>query len=714
MLKNNIIITDIGSTTTKALWLQKEDNSYRLKDYQSAYTTVEKPDEDVKVGIYNSIRKLEQNGDTAILSPTAQVDNLAFLEGFSYLTTSSAGGGLQILVIGLTKCDSAASAERAAFGVGGVLIDTIAIDDKRSTFEQMQIFNAAHPDIILFCGGIDGGALFSVYRIAERLKLANPNQKFSTGNKLPLVYAGNKDATDYINTIFSKMFDLHFVPNLRPSMQEENLEPTKEKIHNLFMENVMEQAPGYAKVKKIVDADIIPTPSGVLQSLKILGKKYQKVIAFDIGGATTDIFSNIDDRFHRSVSANFGMSYSIGNVLTECDFEKDIVPYLNLLAGQPMSAHRDEYQNYIGNKILYPGNNPQIEKHKFYEHITAISAIRLSIKQHFNMHFQRKRIGFLDNLKQLAHRDKWKEHMFYPHYDKSFIFSMSDIEIVIGAGGVISNATEKQAILMIIESVELQGITELWRDRLFISPHLGVLATVSETCAEELLLNDCYERLCLYIRPKILHSSKQANVMTVSIEGEEFKLKTNEVFYYMPDKDTQVRFSFETNISLEKNSVDIKAKIPLLIDTRDLVSTNSKKVLLEALRPYESLESSIPQSYVFADFTLNDFIIRDCVFDYSLPYKGTILVKEKDRITPNLLLGENLFEPPKVYVLLISAILQRTISEEEIRKYLVIKENDKTFLYNLHKFCIQPDPDGKEKLQSQKPHHQGPENNRRQ
>ena len=56
-MKNNIIITDIGSTTTKAILLKKIDSSYQFVDYTTAYTTVEKPYEDVKIGILNSIKK---------------------------------------------------------------------------------------------------------------------------------------------------------------------------------------------------------------------------------------------------------------------------------------------------------------------------------------------------------------------------------------------------------------------------------------------------------------------------------------------------------------------------------------------------------------------------------------------------------------------------------------------------------------------------------
>ncbi len=56
--KKNILITDIGSTTTKAVLFQKKADSYKLITLKNVGTTVEIPQEDVKIGIYDSIQKI--------------------------------------------------------------------------------------------------------------------------------------------------------------------------------------------------------------------------------------------------------------------------------------------------------------------------------------------------------------------------------------------------------------------------------------------------------------------------------------------------------------------------------------------------------------------------------------------------------------------------------------------------------------------------------
>src|SRR5438128_2597631 len=56
-----IVATDCGSTTTKAILIEKSDKGeYRLVARGEAPTTVEKPFEDVTMGVINSITELEE------------------------------------------------------------------------------------------------------------------------------------------------------------------------------------------------------------------------------------------------------------------------------------------------------------------------------------------------------------------------------------------------------------------------------------------------------------------------------------------------------------------------------------------------------------------------------------------------------------------------------------------------------------------------------
>jgi len=156
---NVIIATDCGSTTTKAILIEKEDDEYKLRVRGEAPTTVEAPFEDVTMGVLNSVNEVEElakrkmiDGDGQIMRPV-RADAGADI----YVSTSSAGGGLQMMVIGLIRTMTAESAERAALGAGAIVMDVIAANDKRAIHEQIERIRKLRPDMILLAGGVDGG-----------------------------------------------------------------------------------------------------------------------------------------------------------------------------------------------------------------------------------------------------------------------------------------------------------------------------------------------------------------------------------------------------------------------------------------------------------------------------------------------------------------------------------------------------------------------------
>ena len=54
-----ILVTDVGSTTSKAILIKKVGGEYRLIYRGEAPTTVERPFEDCRIGVRNAIRQIE-------------------------------------------------------------------------------------------------------------------------------------------------------------------------------------------------------------------------------------------------------------------------------------------------------------------------------------------------------------------------------------------------------------------------------------------------------------------------------------------------------------------------------------------------------------------------------------------------------------------------------------------------------------------------------
>src|SRR5574341_649153 len=191
-----IVATDSGSTTTKAILIEKKDGEYRLIVRGEAPTTVEGLFEDVTMGVLNAIAEVEELSGRKILDEKGQIISPA-KDGVGtdiYVSTSSAGGGLQMMVAGGGRSMTAESAERAALGARAIVMDVIASNDKRLPHQQIERIRHLRPDMILLSGGVDGGTTTHVVELAELISAADPRPRLGTGYKLPVIFAGNTDA----------------------------------------------------------------------------------------------------------------------------------------------------------------------------------------------------------------------------------------------------------------------------------------------------------------------------------------------------------------------------------------------------------------------------------------------------------------------------------------------------------------------------------------
>ena len=302
-----ILATDCGSTTTKAILIQKLGEEYRQTHRGEAPTTVEAPFEDVTLGVLNAVTELGELSGRKLLDAEGRIIRPARgEEGCDlYISTSSAGGGLQMMVAGVVRSMTAESAERAALGAGSIVMDVIALNDRRLPHERIERIRQLRPDMILIAGEVDGARTDKVVKITETIAAADPKPRLGAGYRLPVIYAGNRSRRDEVTRVLGRKTNLSIVDNLRPTLEEEVLLPARERIHDLFLEHVMQQAPGYARLMEWVDADILPTPAAVGAILKRVADEARiNAVGVDIGGATTDVFSVFGEDFNRTVSAN--------------------------------------------------------------------------------------------------------------------------------------------------------------------------------------------------------------------------------------------------------------------------------------------------------------------------------------------------------------------------------------------------------------------------
>jgi len=511
----SVLATDCGSTTTKAIFIEKVDGEYRQTWRGEAPTTVEAPFEDVTRGVLNAAteiqelsgRKLIRDDGSGILTPENGDEGVDL-----YISTSSAGGGLQLVVGGVVRSMTAESAMRAALGAGAIVMDTFATNDKRQPHEQIERIRQLRPDMILLAGGVDGGTVKHVMALAERIKAARPRTRLGGGYNLPVIYAGNDKVRGAIKELLGEISDLQIVDNVRPVMEQENLGPARDKIHDLFLEHVMAQAPGYGKLMAWSDAPIMPTPGAVGLIMQTIARQRGiNVLGVDIGGATTDVFSVFGPHFNRTVSANLGMSYSVSNVLAEAGLPQ-------ILRWVPFDIDEKGLRNRIGNKMIRPTTIPQTLEELKIEQAIAREALRLAFIQHKEF-----AVALRGVQKQRTIADAFRQ------IGDDSLVQMMALDLVVGSGGVLSHAPRRvQSMRMMIDAFAPEGITQLAVDSIFMMPHLGVLSTVNEEAATQVFEKDCIIYLGTCVAP-IGELNPNKPVMKVQLGSESFTMNAAEL-----------------------------------------------------------------------------------------------------------------------------------------------------------------------------------------
>jgi uncharacterized protein (TIGR01319 family) len=485
---NVILATDCGSTTTKAILIQKVDGIYRQTHRGEAPSTVEEPFADVTVGVVNSVTEVAELAGRRLIDDNGKIIQPATEEEGCdiYISTSSAGGGLQMMVAGVIREMTATSAKRAALGAGAIVMDVIASNDRRKPHEQIQRIRELRPDMMLVSGGTDGGTRTHVVQIAELIAPAKPQPRFGAQYQLPIIYAGNKDAAPHMDELFKEGFELSIVDNLRPVLERENLGPARDAIHDLFLEHVMAHAPGYNRLMGWTDAPIMPTPGAVGNILKTIADLQKiNVVGVDIGGATTDIFSVFDGTFNRTVSANLGMSYSISNVCAEATMP-------NVLRWVHLGMDEKEVRNRVKNKMIRPTTIPQSMEALIFEQAIAREALRLAYEQHKE---------FATTLKGIQQQRSVGDTFSQQTGGQTIVDNMK-LDLLVASGGVLSHAPRMhQTAMLLVDSFQPEGVTTLAKDSIFMMPHLGVLAQVHPQAAMEVFDRDCLIYLGTVVAP---------------------------------------------------------------------------------------------------------------------------------------------------------------------------------------------------------------------
>ena len=299
-----ILLIDFGSTYTKLTAVDVDAEC--LLGTAASYTTVQT---DINEGLELGLKLLEE-----------KTGKLTFDQCYA---CSSAAGGLRMITSGLVPELTGEAAKLASLGAGAKVVGIYAFQLTEDDLEDIQ---EAKPDIFLLVGGTDGGNTECILHNARMLASIQP--------AFPIVVAGNRTAARECQRIL-KDCEVYVCPNVMPKFGVLQIEPTQKQIREIFLNKII-QAKGLSKAAELLSDIMMPTPAAVLQAMELLAKGCEgepgigDLVAVDVGGATTDVYSIADGMpehmntvykglpepyAKRTVEGDIGMRYSIQGIV---------------------------------------------------------------------------------------------------------------------------------------------------------------------------------------------------------------------------------------------------------------------------------------------------------------------------------------------------------------------------------------------------------------
>ena len=358
-----ILLIDFGSTYTKLTAVDVD--AEEILGTAQAYTTVQT---DINDGLSEGLRLLEEKTGKLTYDKT--------------YACSSAAGGLRMVTSGLVPELTGEAAKMASLGAGAKVVGVYAF---QLTQDDMEDIVASQPDIFLLVGGTDGGNTECILHNAKMLATIQP--------KFPIVVAGNRTAARECERILAGC-EVHICPNVMPKFGVLKIEDTQKKIREIFLNRII-QAKGLSQAAALLSDIMMPTPSAVLQAMNLLAQGCEgetgigELVAVDVGGATTDVYSVADgmpEAFNtvykglpepyskRTVEGDIGMRYSIHGIVEAAGISR--VAQLSGLS----EGRVEELVNYLrANTETVPNGDKELEK---LDKALASMAVEEAVRRH--------------------------------------------------------------------------------------------------------------------------------------------------------------------------------------------------------------------------------------------------------------------------------------------------------------------------------------------
>lgn len=478
----SVLAVDLGAQSTRALLFDVVDGQYSFIASGSAHTTLEAPYRDVAEGVNQALMQLQKITGRMLVSKEGQIilPSQASGAGVDRLVlTYSAGPAVRTVIAGLLSDVSLASAQRLIGSIYGQVVETIGMNDRRKPETQIDAILKAEPDLVVIAGGTDGGASRTVYKLVDLINLTC--RVLPKGQRPEVVFAGNQALSKRIQENLEKWTTVTVVPNIRPTIDMEDLAPAQQVLNQAVTRLRMRRFNGLEPLASIASAPPMPSASAFGRLVRFLSRALDPskgVLGVDLGNASTVIAAAAAGDLVTSVFP-YGIGRGIAQVMQQVKLE-DITNWL------PVPLEKEFVRDYLWQKSLIPDSLPQDRESLYIEQAFARAALYLA-----NQQFQAR----------------------YPEYNRA-------LEPILACGGIFSQAPSPgQALLMLLDGLQPVGVTTLLLDQNSLSAALGATASFNPMLPVQVMESGAYLNLGTVISP-VTEARYGTTMMRVKIEYE--------------------------------------------------------------------------------------------------------------------------------------------------------------------------------------------------
>jgi len=302
--------------------------------------------------------------------------------------SSSAAGGLKMAAVGLVPELTLNAARRAALGAGAKIVGAYGYEIDNAIVKELE---EKQCDIILLCGGTDGGN--------KKVILHNAGLLAKSRIECPFLVCGNRAANEQIDMMMLKAGKkVYIANNVLPSINEVDIESAQSRIRDIFIEHII-KAKGLEKSNDYFDKAVIPTPKASLIATSLLadGTKSESgigsLLVVEIGGATTNIHSVTDiipftpqtvvrglpeSRISRTVEGDLGIRYNARTILDFVGLEQ-LRSMIKQIDPESELCDPDTYTHHLKNNVEHI---PQSSAERAMDTALASSAVKIAVERH--------------------------------------------------------------------------------------------------------------------------------------------------------------------------------------------------------------------------------------------------------------------------------------------------------------------------------------------